>query len=480
MSLPQTRTLGALDILKGAATLPPPGSAPDTPAVATTLAGKLATAAAGGRRAVQIRRAVDRLRPPQDRYQANGIVAGTLSGGSLITLDGEAFPATPAPALRKWLAKHPEASERPARWIVYPRTLEGGLAFYVLGQRQAMAGETQAQLNRQVDRFQVTGVLLNSRGLRKQTCIRICRNAPTPTGRKRHPDWKTRLLFLAGLPPAPTKSWWNTDVRVQAQRVGRELKILALEKVGTAAIHRELPLGHAALPWPWKPSSQTIWRLCQREGLAGVTPWPCSDDEADGAIRRYLAVADTLLTDIAPAALGRQAGRVDPDKRKELQTLGRHHMDLVRQWLARTEQFLAGLEPSERQGLSTAHQLKQRLVAAMTADLDGVVQSEGTGNERRFWFEGWPVRGHAARILRENLPVAHNQTPATTPTLDPEVPEPIEPAPTTPTKRAAKTQSADEVIDQLLAQAVTEQWPHQLLHLRITAAIDKLLTNGPG
>ncbi|MCP9784043.1 hypothetical protein KBY83_12085 [Cyanobium sp. WKJ7-Wakatipu] len=472
MSIQQTRPLSTLETLLAGA-LPSVGAAPDTPAAATAIAGKLAATvdrAKGG----PVTRAFEKLLPPQDRYQANGIVAGTFTGDTLTTLDGEAFPATPAPVLRKWLAKHPEACERPARWIVYPRTLDGGLAFYVLGQRQTMAGETEAQLNRQIDRFTITGTLLNSRGQRKQTCIRICRNAPTPKGQKRHPDWSQRLLFLAGLPPAPTKTWWNTDVRIQVQRIGRELKILALEKVGTAATHQEIPLGNGVLPWPWKPSSQTIWRLCQREGLAAFTPWPCSDDEADGFIRHYLAVIDSLLTDIAPAALGRQAGRVDPDKRKELTSIGQRHMDLLRQWLARTNQFLKGLEPTERQGITAAHQLKQRLVAAMVVDLDGVLQIEGTGLERRFWFQEWPVRGHAARVLITNLPITQIKLPVTpTPPVEPEVAAP----PAAKKKRTVKPKTTDEVIDQLFAQAAAARWPHQLLHLRVTAAIDQFLTN---
>jgi hypothetical protein len=288
---------------------------------------------------------------------------------------------------------------------------------------------------------------------------------------KRHPDWKVRLLFLSGLPPSPTKSWWNTDVRIQAQRAGRELKILAMEKVGSGAMHRELGIGHAALPWPWKPSSQAIWRLCQREVLAGVAPHPCSDEEADTIRRRYLAVAETLFTDIAPNVLCRQAGRVDPVKRLELQALGKHHIDLLRHWLARTDQFLAGLEPSDRQGLSEAHQLKQRLATAMEAELEGVFQIEGTGPQRRFWFEGWPIRGHAARVLRENLPLAP------TGTLEPEEAQEAQPLPPSPTpaKRPAKPKTPEEVVDRLIAQAEAEHWSEQLLHMRITAAIQELI-----
>lgn len=418
-----------------------------------------------------VARAFEQLRVPADRYQATGIVAGILTANTITTLDGEVFPAEPAPALRRWMEKHPDAAGRPSRWIVYPRTLEGGLAFYVVGQRQALTGETEAQLNRQVDRFQITGVLMNSRGQRRQTCIRICRNRPTPKAQRRHPNWKVRLLFLSGLPPAPTKNWWNSDVRIQAQRIGREIKILAMEKVGDAAIHRELMVGPATLPWPWKPSSQAIWRLCQREGLAGVSPWPCSDAEADTIIRRFVAVAGALLTDIAPNALGRQAGRVDPAKRDELQTMGRHHMDLLRQWLARTDQFLAGLEPTDRQGLSEAHQLKQRLVMAMHADLAWVFTIEGTGNERRFWFDGWPIRGHAAKVLRDNLPLAPTGTLVAE---EAQEAQPVQPT-AKPAKRAAKPKTSEEVIDQLFAQAEAENWSEQLLHMRITAAIKELV-----
>ena len=442
-------------------------STPTTPAEAVAIAERLAATmdrATGGR----LERLAETLRPTLDRYQATGVVAGVLAGGQLTTLDGETFPAEPAPTLRKWLAKHPEAGERPARWIVYPRTLEDGLAFFVVGQRRALPGETEAQLNRQVDRFRIAGTLLNSRGQRRQTCIRICRNQPTPKGLKKNPSWKVRLLFLSGLPPAPTKSWWNTDVRIEAAREGRELRILAMEKVGQAAIHRELPLGPINLPWPWRPSSQSIWKLCQREALAPVPPWPCSDGEADTIRRRYLAVATVLLTDIAPAALGRQADRVDPKKRAELETLGRHHLDLLRQWLAHTDQFLTKLPAAEAQGISAAHQLKQRLATAMVADLSGVFEQEGD----RFWFEGWPVRGGAARVLRENLPLAP------TGTLEVEVAQEAKPVPVAPKPKSTpskKAQTSDELIDALMAQAKKEKWSEQLLHLRITAAISDLL-----
>ena len=416
-----------------------------------------------------VARAFEQLRVPADRYQATGIVAGILTANTITTLDGEVFPAEPAPALRRWMEKHPDAAGRPSRWIVYPRTLEGGLAFYVVGQRQALTGETEAQLNRQVDRFQITGVLMNSRGQRRQTCIRICRNRPTPKAQRRHPNWKVRLLFLSGLPPAPTKNWWNSDVRIQAQRIGREIKILAMEKVGDAAIHRELMVGPATLPWPWKPSSQAIWRLCQREGLAGVSPWPCSEAEADTIRRRYLAVSTALLTDIAPAALGRQAERADPKKRAELAALGQHHLDLLRQWLARTNQFFASLPASEAQGIATANQLKQRLATAMVADLSGVFAQEG----ERFWLEGWPIRGGAARVLRENLPLAP------TGTLEVEVAQEAKPVPEAPKPKSTpskKAPTADEVIEAVMAQAQAQGWSEQLLHLRITAAISELLS----
>ena len=449
---------------------------PNTLAGAKAIAERLAATvdrAMGG----PVTRAFEKLLPPVDRYQANGVVAGTLADGQLTTLDGESFPAELAPVLRKWLAKHPEASERPARWIVYPRTLEGGLAFYVLGQRQALAGETEAQINREIDRFTVTGTLLNSRGMRKQTCVRICRNQLTPKGQKKHPNWRMRLLFLAGLPPAPTKSWWNTDVRIQARREGRALVILAMAKVGAAPVHQELPLGPINLPWPWRPSSQSIWRLCQREGLATVPPWPCTDEEADAITRRFLAVTTALLTDIAPAALGRQADRADPKKRAELETLGRHHVDLLRQWLARTNQFLAELGEKDPAALATllqTNQLKQRLAMAMAADLEGVFEQEGD----HFWFEGRPVRGRAARVLRENLPLATAgtlggieaqeaqavPTPKTKPKTKPKA------APTT-----KKAQSTDEAIEALMAQAVAENWSDQLLHLRITKTISDLI-----
>lgn len=427
-----------------------------------------------------MRRRFEQLRPPVDRYQATGLLLGhlDLAEGSLVMLtDGERFPIELAPALRRWAEKNPLEAARPARWIAYPRTLPDGLAFYVVGQRRPLAGETEAQINRQIDRFQITGALVNSRGRRRQTCIRICRNTPAPKGKKRHPSWRPRLLFLTGLPPAPTKAWWGSDVRIQAVREGRELRILAMEKVGAAAVHRELPLGAANLPWPWRPSSQAIWRLCTKGELAAIPPWPASTAKADLILKRYLAVATVLLTELAPTTLARQAEQVDPSKRAELEALGRQHLDLLRQWLASTDRFLQGLPPSEQEGLA-GFQLKQRLAMAAVVDLEGVFRQEGD----RFWFEGWPVRGRAARVLRENLPLAGGETlgaaPAqeasAIPTKQRRQVELTVSNPATPTRKR-KAPTAEEAIEALVQQAQAEGWPRQLLHLRITRAIQKLV-----
>lgn len=446
-------------------TATPATTVPDSPAAAAAVAERLAATldrAMGG----PIQRAFEQLRPPVERFQANGVIAGLLGENTITTLDGETFGAELAPPLRKWVEKHPEAAAAPARWIVYPRTIPGGLAFYVVGQRRALLGETEAQLNRQVDRFTVTGTLTNSRGLRKQTCIRICRNAPVPKPLRKHPSHRPRFLFLAGLPPAPTKSWWNTDVRIQAQRVGRELKILAMAKVGSAAVMRSVPIGGAELPWPWKPSSQAIWRLCERDDLAAVPPWPCSEAEANQMLRRYLAVLTTLLVEVAPSALARQAGKVVPAKRAELEGLARHHLDLLRQWLAKTDRWLEGLPPAERTGLGRAHQLKQRLAMAAVVDMQGVFEQEGD----RFWFDGWPIRGRSRRVLLENLPLEGSETLGG---IEAQEAPPVQERKTR--KRPTAPLNADAVIDQLIAQAKKEDWPKPLLHLRLTRAVQELV-----
>ena len=443
---------------------------PDSPAAAQAIASSLAATVdrvAGG----PLARAAAQLQPPVERYQASGVIAGLLAADTITTLDGETFPATMAPPLRRWAEKNPAAAARPSRWIVYPRTIAGGLAFYVVGQRQPLPAETDAQLNREVDRFTITGVITNSRGLRRQTCVRICRNTPAPRGLKKHPSWRPRFLFLAGLPPAPTKSWWNTDARIQCRREGRALRILAIEKVGPAAVARPIPIGPAELPWPWRPSSQAIWRLCHRDSLAGVMPWPCSDADADLILKRYLAVSTVVLTELAPVALARQADRIDPAKRAELTAMAQHHMDLLRQWLASTNRWLAGLPPAEQQGLADAHQLKQRLAMAAVADLEGVLEIDG----ERFWFEGWPVRGRAARILRENLPLAPTGTLKPIEAQEaPPVPAKAKKAPTRSRKKPPS--SVEAIVEELTAEAKAKGWSEHLLYMRITRAIDAFLS----
>lgn len=109
----------------------------------------------------------------------------------------------------------------------------------------------------------------------------------------------------------------------------------------------------------------------------------------------------------------------------------------------------------------TEHQLKQRLAMAMVVDLEGVFEVEGD----RFWFEGWPVRGRTARILRESLPLVQEAPPAVV-------------APTKKGPPAVKPKDPDSLIDELHAQAEREGWTDPLLHLKLTQALDQLISQG--
>lgn len=159
---------------------------------------------------------------PPWRSQALGTLAGTFvpEMRRIVCTDGQSFAATASPALLDWFKRQPDAAAKVQRWSVYPRSdRKEGLAFLVIG-----AAPTGAS----VDEFVIQGSIANlttDKSRKKQSVfIRVGRNIPRPKGQKaRHPNWKTRLLRLAGRTGSAGP---GSVVRLAAKRVGRELRVV--------------------------------------------------------------------------------------------------------------------------------------------------------------------------------------------------------------------------------------------------------------
>ena len=317
-------------------------------------------------------------------YRANGVVVGYWDQGlsELTLLDGTRCCSTPDIKLRRWLEKHPEAAGKPARWVVYPRPVKDGtLEFFVVCQRNPLPGESEAKINREIDCFLFSGGVMNVRALKQKLVLRIGRNAPPPPSRKarRSPAWRTRTFFLHGTAGVP-QSAVGKQVTVTCRREGTRL-VPFHWKLNKAFVPRQIPVGPVLLPWPWRPSSQSIWRLCTKGWPlppAELTGDAASDlgllahtleqiTKLHGVLEVELAAKLIRKSTFAIRSVGQlpeaqQAGM----REKELHLLQDEHRRL-RQWGERLQAFLKTLPPSEQAGLLRKTGLIPRLVALQDA-----------------------------------------------------------------------------------------------------------------
>ena len=385
-------------------------------------------------------------------YRANGVVVGYWDQGlsELTLLDGTRCKSTPAVKLRRWLEKHPEAAAKPARWVVYPRPVKDGtLEFFVVCQRNPLPGESESKVNREIDRFFFSGGGMNVRALKQKLVLRIGRNAPPPPSRKarRSPAWRTRTFFLHGTAGVP-QSVVGKQVTVTCRREGTRL-VPFHWKLNKAFVPRQIPVGPVLLPWPWRPSSQSIWRLFTKD-------WPLAPAELTGeassdlgllahTFEQITALHGVLEVELAAKRIRKftfatsSLGKVDEDgvvlpgtadphptplpeaqqagmREKELHLLQDEHRRL-RQWGERLQTFLETLPPSEQAGLLNRTGLIPRLVALQDA-LEAQVIVRPTDSGPHLFLSAdppIPIRGAPRTKLLRLLCL----TPTTEPTPEP-------------------------------------------------------------
>ena len=429
------------------------------------------------------------------RFEATGVVVGFWDAelSQLTLADGTVCSATPAVKLRRWLEKHPEGGSSLSRWLVYPRPVEGGqLAFFVLGQRNPLPGESEQQVNRQIDRFRFSGEVLNVRVKKQQLVLRIGRNLlppevleasrremqekgsagvpRMPRRLRNHPAWRTRTVFLAGTGGVPQGAV-GKNVTVMCRREGALLRPFHW-KLNKQFTSRPIPLGvmvegkNLLLPWPWRPSSQTIHRLGKS--------WPLPPAELTGGadvdtgllahtLEQITALHKVLMLDLMP----------DPGKTTNPQLTEaflRDHLlehQRLHQWAKRLQEFLGTRNPQEREGLLRSSRLIPCLVSGLDAMEGLVVVEHTTKGVHLFLREGEglrPIRGAPrTRLLRLlGLP---SSTPATAHDTPNEMPQQADPSDDRPIPTEEQVQAYRE---RLNAIATREDLPPSWVNLLVS------------
>lgn len=356
-------------------------------------------------------------------YQAVGAVAGRLEGGEIVTATDERFPVSIAPNLARWLKQHPEADQQCRVWLAYPRTLREGfqqtLAFHLIGTPE---DQSDPRWHREVDRFNIKGQVVVSRSGRDNTVVWIPRNNPTPKGKRRHPDWKGRVLFLRRA-LRPVRRWKGADVWLETKRVGRELVITTYRELHHHPTTLQLPSGWQ-VPWPFRPTRSSVVALC-KASLAGRPPHPYGLDRDGQPIT---------------AAEWAQASDYRPGLRQSLQLFNRlqklRAVDLVPRWSSTSGRppvsekvveaeiqladqwgrffkavcdYLDSLEPQELLALSRTCDPPQALLRPVMEQAKAwfTVEPAGPGDSK-VWYEHGPVptrvKKTVLRFFADQLP----------------------------------------------------------------------------
>lgn len=337
-------------------------------------------------------------------YQAVGVLAGRIDGGEIELLSGERFPATVAPVLSQWISKHPDEAGSVRIWLAYPRTTKGapGLAFYLVGTPEDQA---DPQWNRQVDRFNIKGQVVVSRAQKDHTVVWIPRNESPPLGRRRHPDWKGRILFLRRA-LKPVRLWKGADVWIEAKRVGGELVIVNYRALEQHATTLQLPSGWS-VPWPFRPTRSSVIALC-KDSLQGLPP---SDVYGNGPDGKPMAAADWVAAyDFRPFLRKHLRAFNDLQHMRALDLLPRQalyegqpmskaeiarEVDLAVRWgkfFAALTKYLDSLEPGQLIAVSKRCDPLAAILKPVMQQARSWFQLElaGTG-QPKVWFEGAPV-----------------------------------------------------------------------------------------
>ena len=346
-------------------------------------------------------------------YQAVGALAGRLDGAELVVLSGERFPVTVSPLLRQWLHKNPEAAGTVRIWLAYPRTVAlaaGGLAFYLVGTPE---DQEDPRWQSQVDRFTIRGQVVVSRAGRDNTVVWVPRNDAPPIGKRRHPDWKGRVLFLKRA-LRPVRRWKGADISIEAKRVGTELVIANYLEHHPHPTRLKLPSGWS-VPWPFRPTRSSVAALC-KESLAGMRPGSVYGVDPEGqplpaaewvarydyrpALKKALADFNVLQRMRAVDLLPRQA--VYEGQPMSKQEIGRE-LEQAERWgkfFTAITRYLDRLEPGQLIALSKQCDPLLALLPPVMRQAEAWFELELAGPGRwKVWHEGAPVPNRVKKAV---------------------------------------------------------------------------------
>lgn len=359
----------------------------------------------------------------EQAYQAVGVIAGRLDGDRIHLIDGETFPAALAPVLRQWVAKHQEEAAAVRIWLAYPRTMkpaDGGLAFYLVGTPD---DQTDPKWTREIDRFTIKGQVMDSRSQKDFTVIRVPRNRPAPSGKRRDRNWLPHLLFLRRA-LKPVKRWKATDVWLECKREGRRIFIANYRPLHHHPTTITLPVG-IALPWPIRPARSTITAALKNFLPKGHTPLgketPETAVDSLAWVKRrtaqFTAIHQAVATTLEPAAAAAAREPLTPEeKAADLLTAQK-----AAKFFDKVLTFLSAMEPGQLAALCRSSDPLLAINSVLTRQLDDwFTVANPSGHRLRFFYDGRSVPRSVANLL-----CAFYSAPQDTPT--PPFSEPIKP-----------------------------------------------------
>jgi hypothetical protein len=223
-------------------------------------------------------------------FKAEGFIQGRLDleRNVLLGMDRQIYPATVAPALRRWIEKHPDEARKRFFFRVFPRSLKGDRLRFYVAEAPSCAREDLPMVPH---KFVVSGVVLNQRSLSTgrspdHVVVRVKPNHLVPPEEKHRPENKAHLLFLRGR-VVPAAKFLGKHVTFMCELSQGELWIRGCSLAMESSVER-FTAGAAVLPWPFRDRNSSTWEQIHRWNQLQA-PFPEAPDAREGLLESLKA-----------------------------------------------------------------------------------------------------------------------------------------------------------------------------------------------
>lgn len=221
--------------------------------------------------------------------------------GELIAADGTAYAVSQTQRHRDWAQRHPDQAMSARFHVVWPRTTPKGLHLTLV---KSKTPETAGPMASQAGAFTISGMVVNQRGRRNQTVLRVMRNAPAPKKQHRLAQYAPHLLFLTGR-LSPASRFINSHATLRCRLAGQQLVIKGVTAV-SAPQEERMEMAGLIWPWPALASRATLERLKELnlpEQKGNVLVAPGFRQRLDDALAQMTSISRVLI------------GQVEEDRR---------------------------------------------------------------------------------------------------------------------------------------------------------------------